>query len=67
MGYSEKNLEEHIEKNLQQRGFKSLLHTEYDRVNCILPFDLIEFIKTPKSSHDDLLNNMDQRPTPNSF
>lgn len=45
MGYTEKNLEEHIEKNLLKVGFNSLLHTEYDRVNCIIPFDLIEFIK----------------------
>ena len=45
MGYTEKNLEDHIEKNLQNVGFISLLHTEYDRVNCIIPLDFIEFIK----------------------
>lgn len=56
MTYTEKNLEEHIEKNLHQVGFKSLLHTEYDRVNCIVPFDLIEFIKdTQKPVYERLV------------
>ncbi len=45
MSYSEKNLEEHIERNLINGGFNSLLYTEYDRINCVIPFDLIEFIK----------------------
>ena len=56
MTYTEKNLEEHIEKNLHQVGFKSLLHTEYDRVNCVVPFDLIEFIKdTQKPVYERLV------------
>lgn len=45
MSYTEKNLEENIEKNLQKVGFKSLLHSQYDKVNCIVPTDLIGFIK----------------------
>jgi type I restriction enzyme R subunit len=45
MNYTEKNLEDHIEINLHKVGFKSLLYTEYDRVNCVVPSDLIQFIK----------------------
>jgi len=56
MTYTEKNLEEHIEKNLQKVGFKSLLYTEYDRVNCLVLSDLIEFIKeTQKQVYDRLV------------
>ena len=49
MGYSEKNLEDHIETNLHKVGFKSLLYTEYDRVNCVVSSDLIQFIKENKA------------------
>ncbi len=45
MNYTEKNLEDHIETNLHKVGFKSLLYTEYDRVNCVVSSDLIQFIK----------------------
>ena len=55
MNYTEKHLEEHIEKNLQQVGFQSLTHTEYDRVSCVIPFDLIEFIKTTQRKEYDKL------------
>ena len=55
MNYTEKNLEEHIEKNLQKVGFQSLLHTEYDRINCVVPFDFIEFIKTTQRKEYDKL------------
>lgn len=45
MGYSEKNLEEHIEQSLVQSGYKSRLFSEYDRVNCSISEDVIGFIK----------------------
>ncbi len=57
MNYTEKNLEDHIETNLQKLGFKSLLHSEYDRVNCLVPFDLLEFIKdTQRPVYDRLVD-----------
>jgi len=57
MNYTEKNLEEHIKKNLNKVGIQSLLHTEYDRVNCIVPIDLIEFIKnTQRKVYDKLVD-----------
>lgn len=45
MNYTERNFEEHIEKNLHKVGYTSLLHTEYDRVNCVVPTEVIGFIK----------------------
>jgi len=45
MGYSEKNLEEHIEQSLKQSGYKSRLFSEYDRINCSISEDIIGFIK----------------------
>ena len=45
MGYSEKNLEEHIEQSLVQSGYKSRLFSEYDRNNCSISKDIIGFIK----------------------
>lgn len=46
MGYSEKNLEEHIEKSLvDDFKYKSRLYTEYDRNTCSIHEDLIGFIK----------------------
>lgn len=45
MGYSEKNLEEHIEQSLLQSGYRSRLFSEYDRNNCSISEDIIGFIK----------------------
>jgi type I restriction enzyme R subunit len=45
MGYSEKNLEEHIEQSLVQSGYTSRLFSEYDRNNCSISEDIIGFIK----------------------
>lgn len=45
MGYSEKNLEEHIEQSLVQSGYKSRLFSEYDRINCSISEDIIGFIQ----------------------
>ncbi len=45
MGYSEKNLEEHIEQSLVQSGYTSRLFSEYDRNNCSIKEDVIGFIK----------------------
>ncbi len=45
MNYTEKNLEEHIEKSLNQSEYKTRLYTEYDRINCSISEDIIGFIK----------------------
>jgi type I restriction enzyme R subunit len=45
MGYSEKNLEEHLENSLIQVGYKSRLFSEYDKVLCSISDDIIGFIK----------------------
>lgn len=45
MGYSERNLEEHIEHSLVQSGYRSRLFSEYDRISCSISEDIIGFIK----------------------
>ena len=45
MGYSEKNLEEHIEQSLVKSGYKSRLFSEYDKNNCVIHEDIINFIQ----------------------
>ena len=45
MGYSERNLEEHIEESLVQIGYKSRFFSEYDRNFCSIFEDIIGFIK----------------------
>jgi type I restriction enzyme R subunit len=57
MGYSEKNLEEHIEHSLVQSGYKSRLFSEYDRINCSISEDIIGFIKdTQEKEYNKLLD-----------
>jgi len=46
MNYTEQNFEEHIEENLLSSGYKSRPHADYDRNLCLIPKDLLEFIKT---------------------
>jgi hypothetical protein len=46
MGYTEKNLEEHIEKSLVKPDwYKSRLFSEFDRNFCSITEDIIGFIK----------------------
>jgi type I restriction enzyme R subunit len=55
MTYSERNLEEHIERGLLDSGFNATAPTEYDAASCIIPADFIEFIKlTQKPTYDRL-------------
>ena len=43
--YLEQDFEEHIEEHLVQSGYSSLNSTEYDKTLCLIPSQLIEFIK----------------------
>ena len=57
---SEKRFERHIEKALNDKGYKSILYTEYDRNLCLIPSELIEFIKTTQQfQYDKLYNQFD--------
>jgi len=42
---SEKRFEEHIEKSLHQKGYKSLLTAEYDKDLCLIKNEVLTFIK----------------------
>jgi type I restriction enzyme R subunit len=56
MGYSEKNLEEHIEHSLIQIGYTSRLFSEYDKILCSIPEDVIGFIKDTQEKEYKKLN-----------
>ena len=45
MNYTEEKFEDHIEKSLNSRGWKSLHHSEYDRNLCQVSSELLTFIK----------------------
>ena len=57
MGYSEKNLEEHIEQSLVQSGYKSRLFSEYDRYACSIHEDVIGFIKDTQQKEYNKLSD----------
>jgi type I restriction enzyme, R subunit len=42
---SEKRFETHIEQSLNQQGYKSIHFNEYDRTLCIVPNEIISFLK----------------------
>ena len=52
---NEERFEKHIEQTLIQHGFTSRLYTEYDRNQCQLQEELIEFIKTTQQEEYDKL------------
>ena len=57
---NEERFEKHIEKTLIQHGYTSRLYTEYDRNQCQLQEELIEFIKsTQKEEYDKLYKQFD--------
>ena len=57
---NEERFEKHIEQTLIQHGFTSRLYTEYDRNQCQLQEELIEFIKsTQKEEYDKLFKQFD--------
>ena len=57
---NEERFEKHIEQTLIQHGFTSRLYTEYDRNQCQLQEELIEFIKsTQMEEYDKLYKQFD--------
>ena len=57
---NEERFEKRIENSLIQHGFKPLLYTEYDRVQCLIEEELIKFIKsTQKEIYEKLTLQFD--------
>ena len=57
---NEERFEKHIEQTLIQHGYTSRLYMEYDRNQCQLQEELIEFIKsTQKDEYDKLYKQFD--------
>jgi type I restriction enzyme R subunit len=52
---NEYRFEEWIEVSLNKKGYTSVPHTEYDRVSCVLPTHLIQFIKSSQPEKLDKL------------
>ena len=43
--YTETNFEDHIEERLNQSGYRSLLPADYDKYACLIPEELLRFIR----------------------
>ena len=57
---NEERFEKHIEQTLIGHGYTSRLYTEYDRNQCQLQEEFIEFIKsTQKEEYDKLYKQFD--------
>jgi type I restriction enzyme, R subunit len=57
---NEERFETHIEHSLIKHGYKSRLYTEYDKNQCQLPEEVIEFVKsTQKEEYDKLYKQFD--------
>ena len=44
--YKEQNFEEHIEQNLLESGYHKKYSDDYNKDQCIIPFEVITFIKS---------------------
>ena len=44
--YKEINFEEHIEQHLNQSDYRSLQPTDYDKYFCLIPDEVLQFIRT---------------------
>ena len=43
--YTETNFEDHIEERLNQSGYRSLPPADYDKYSCLIPDELLRFIR----------------------
>ena len=44
--YIEMDFEDHIEEQLLKRGYQSFSFKDYDKTLCLIPTQLLEFIRT---------------------
>ena len=43
--YTERKFETHIERQLNQSGYRSMLSADYDRYLCLIPNEVLQFIR----------------------
>ena len=43
--YTETNFEDHIEERLNQSGYRALQPADYDKYACLIPDELLRFIR----------------------
>ena len=61
---NEERYERYIEKKLTEHGYQSISHCKYDKNQCQVQEELINFIKsTQKETYDKLNNRHDQLAT----
>ena len=61
--YTERRLEDHLEARLKEHGYKSPHYTEVDRQLCLLPDELITFIKSTQQKTYEKLKKVYQEDT----
>ena len=54
--YTEQKFEDHIEQELNQSGYQSLLSTDYDASRCLIKPEVIQFIQTTQQKELDKLS-----------
>lgn len=54
---NEERFEKHIERSLNGHGYKSMLYSEYDRTQCLIKDELLDFIKSTQEQTYEKLKN----------
>ena len=54
--YTEQKFEDHIEQELNQSGYQSLLSTDYDKSLCLIKQEVIDFIQSTQQQELDKLS-----------
>ena len=57
MTYTEKDYEKHIENKLNDSQYHSLINTEYDKELCLVPKDILNFIKNSQPKEFEKLSD----------
>ena len=64
---SEKRFETHIEQSLNQQGYSSIHFNEYDRTLCLIPKEVIGFVKKTQPKEWEKLELQYGSDTENKF
>lgn len=65
--YLEQNFEEHIDEHLLNSGYHKRLSKDYDKDLCIIPAEVIKFIKSSQPKEYEKLEKQYQKDTPDKL
>ncbi len=65
--YTETNFEDHIEERLNQSGYRSLQPADYDKYACLIPEELLRFIRDSQPEEYRKLEYQHGRQTPDKL